>query len=124
VRASKADRRRGTARWREQERALERTAELLRTPVGDLEARALKLLEERKTLERELESLRAAQRSATSGDLASQAETIGGIAVLLAKVDGAGGDDLRAMVDELRSGAAESCCSRRRAKIASRSRSA
>jgi alanyl-tRNA synthetase len=90
------------ARWRAQERALERTAELLRTPVGDLEARVEKLIDERKTLERELESLRAAQRSATSGDIASQAETIGGVAVLLAKVDGAAGGDLRAMVDEVR----------------------
>ena len=90
------------ARWREQERALERTAELLRTPVGDLEARVEKLLDERKTLERELESLRAAQRAATSGDIASQAETIGGVSVLLAKVDGAAGGDLRAMVDEVR----------------------
>ena len=90
------------ARWREQERSLERSAELLRTPVGDLEARVEKLLEERKTLERELESLRAAKRSATSGDLAAQAETIGDVAVLLAKVDGVAGGDLRAMVDALR----------------------
>ena len=90
------------ARWREQDRALERTAELLRTPVGDLEARVEKLLEERKALERELESLRAAQRSASSGDLVSHAETISGVAVLLAKIDGAAGDDLRAMVDEVR----------------------
>jgi alanyl-tRNA synthetase len=89
-------------RWRAQERALERTADLLRTPVGDLESRVEKLLEERKALELELASLRSAQRSATSGDLASQAETIAGIPVLLAKVDGASGDDLRAMVDELR----------------------
>ncbi len=89
-------------RWREQDRSLDRTAELLRTPVGDLESRVEKLLDERKSLERELESLRAAQRSATSGDLAAQAETIGGVAVLLAKIDGAGGDDLRAMTDELR----------------------
>jgi alanyl-tRNA synthetase len=89
-------------RWREQERALERTAELLKTPVGELEARIEKLLEERRALERELESVRAAQRSAASGDLASQAETIGGVKVLLAQVEGAGGDDLRAMVDELR----------------------
>jgi alanyl-tRNA synthetase len=89
-------------RWREQERALERSAELLRTPVADLESRVEKLLEERKSLELELESLRSAQRSATSGDLASQVETIAGISVLLAKVDGASGDDLRAMVDELR----------------------
>ncbi|MBS1106085.1 MAG: alaS [Deltaproteobacteria bacterium] len=89
-------------RWRAQERALERTAELLRTPVGDLESRVEKLLEERKSLELELASLRSAQRSAASGDLASQVETIAGIPVLLAKVDGASGDDLRAMVDELR----------------------
>ena len=69
------------------------------TPVGDLESRVEKLLEERKALELELASLRSAQRSAASGDLASQVETIAGIPVLLAKVDGASGDDLRAMVE-------------------------
>jgi alanyl-tRNA synthetase len=89
-------------RWREQERALERTADLLKTPVGELEGRVEKLLEERKALERELESLRAEQRKGASGDLAAQAEDVGGVKLLLAKVDGAGGDDLRALVDELR----------------------
>jgi alanyl-tRNA synthetase len=89
-------------RWRVQERALERTAELLRTPVGDLEARVEKLLEERKSLEAEVALLRSAQRSAASGDLASQVETVGGVPMLLAKIDGASGDDLRAMVDTLR----------------------
>jgi alanyl-tRNA synthetase len=89
-------------RWRVQERALERTAELLRTPVGDLEARVEKLLEERKSLEAELALLRSAQRSAASGDLASQVEMVGDVPVLLAKIDGASGDDLRAMVDTLR----------------------
>jgi len=89
-------------RWRVQERALERTAELLRTPVGDLEARVEKLLEERKSLEAELALLRSAQRSAASGDLASQVEMVGDVPVLLAKIDSASGDDLRAMVDTLR----------------------
>jgi alanyl-tRNA synthetase len=89
-------------RWREQERALERTADLLKTPVGELETRVEKLLEERRALERELESLRAAQRSAASGDLVSQAETLGSTKLLAAKVDGVGGDELRSMVDELR----------------------
>ncbi|RIL06671.1 MAG: alanine--tRNA ligase [Proteobacteria bacterium] len=89
-------------RWRDQERALERTAELLKSPVGELEARVEKLLEERRALERELEALRATQRSAASGDLVSQAETIGSVKLLAAKVEGAGGDELRAMVDELR----------------------
>jgi alanyl-tRNA synthetase len=88
-------------RWREQEQALERTAELLRSPVGELEVRVEKLLEERKSLERELEKLRAEQRRAASGDLASQVEEIAGVKVLLAKVD-AGGDELRALVDSLR----------------------
>jgi len=89
-------------RWREQEQALERTAELLHTPVGGLEQRVEKLLEERRVLERELESLRADQRRAASGDLASQAQEIGGVQVLAAKVEGVGGDGLRALVDELR----------------------
>jgi alanyl-tRNA synthetase len=88
-------------RMREQERALERTAELLRSPVGELEVRVEKLLEERKSLERELEKLRAEQRRAASGDLASQIEDVAGVKVLLAKVD-AGGDELRALVDSLR----------------------
>jgi alanyl-tRNA synthetase len=89
-------------RWREQERALERTAELLRSPVGELEVRVEKLLEERRALERELERFRAEQRRAASGDLADRAEEIGGVRVLAVSVDGVGGDELRAMVDELR----------------------
>jgi len=89
-------------RWREQEHALERTAELLRAPVGDLEQRVEKLLEERRSLERELAALRGEQRRAASGDLVSQAEEIAGVKVLAAKVEGVAGDGLRAMVDELR----------------------
>jgi alanyl-tRNA synthetase len=89
-------------RWREQERALERTAELLRSPVGELEVRVEKLLEERKSLERELERLRAEQRRAASGDLASQVEDVAGVKLLAAKVDDAGGEELRALVDSLR----------------------
>jgi alanyl-tRNA synthetase len=89
-------------RWREQEQALERTAELLRSPVGELEARVEKLLEERRALERELERLRAEQRRAASGDLASQVESIGGVKVIAARVEGVDGGELRAMVDALR----------------------
>ncbi len=89
-------------RWREQEHTLERTADLLHTPVGGLEARVGKLLEERRALERELVSLRADRRRAASGDLASQAQEIGGVRVLAAKVEGVAGDGLRALVDELR----------------------
>jgi alanyl-tRNA synthetase len=89
-------------RWRAQERALARTAELLRAPVGELEARVEKLLEERRALERELAELRAHSRAAASGDLLSRAEEVAGVKVLAVEVDGVGGRDLRAMVDELR----------------------
>ena len=89
-------------RWREQEHTLARTAELLHTPVGGLEQRVEKLLEERRVLERELEALRVDQRRAASGDLVSQAQDIGGVQVLAAKVEGVAGDSLRALVDELR----------------------
>jgi len=89
-------------RWREQEHALARTAELLRAPVGDVEQRVEKLLDERRALERELEALRGEQRRAASGDIVSQAEDIAGVKVLTAKVEGVAGDGLRAMVDELR----------------------
>jgi alanyl-tRNA synthetase len=90
------------ARWREQERALERTADLLRAPVGDVASRVEKLLEERRALERALDAARAEQRRAASGDLASQAEEVGGVRVLTARVEGVSGDGLRALVDELR----------------------
>jgi alanyl-tRNA synthetase len=89
-------------RWREQERVLERTAELLRSPVGELEVRVEKLLEERRSLERDLERLRSEQRRAASGDLAGQVEEIGGVKLLAVKVEGSGGEELRALVDELR----------------------
>ena len=89
-------------RWRAQEHALERTAELLRAPVADVEQRVEKLLDERRALERELAALRAEQRRAASSDLASQAEEVAGVKVLAARVEGVGGDGLRAMVDALR----------------------
>jgi alanyl-tRNA synthetase len=90
------------AHLRQQERALERVAELLKAPVGEVPARLEKLLDERRTLEKELEKLRAERRGAASGDLVSQARDVGGVQVLATRVDGAEGGDLRALVDDLR----------------------
>jgi alanyl-tRNA synthetase len=89
-------------RWRSQERRLERAAELLRTPVGELETRVEKLLEERRALERELEELRARERRAASGDLLSRAREVGGVRVLATRVEGVDARELRSLVDELR----------------------
>ncbi len=90
------------AHWRGQERALERTAELLRAPVSEVVQRVEKLLEERRVLERELAALRAEKRGAASGDLVSQAREIAGTRVLTARVDGVSGAELRELVDTLR----------------------
>jgi alanyl-tRNA synthetase len=89
-------------RWRAQERNLEHAAGLLRAPVSDLSARVEKLLEERRTLEREIERLQAEQRRSATGDLASQVQEVAGIRVLAARVDGVGGKELRSLVDDLR----------------------
>jgi alanyl-tRNA synthetase len=89
-------------RWREQERALERTAELLRSPVGELEVRVEKLVEERRALERELERVRSAKQSVTSTDLSAGARSVNGTKLVTARVPGADGRSLRALVDELR----------------------
>ncbi len=89
-------------RLRRQERALQRAADLLRTPVGDLTDRVEKLLEERRALERELEKLRSAKRGEAAGDLAGRAEEIAGVRVLAARVEGVAGKELRSLVDGLR----------------------
>ncbi len=90
------------ARWRRDERSLERSAALLRAPTAELEERIAKLLEERRALEREVEALRAQQRAEASGDLASQSEEIAGVRVLLQRVEGVAGKGLRELVDQLR----------------------
>jgi alanyl-tRNA synthetase len=90
------------AHLRSQERALERVAELLRSSVPELPGRVEKLLEERRAAEREIETLRAAKRGSASRDLTSLAVEIGGVRVLTSRVEGVGGKELRAMVDDLR----------------------
>jgi alanyl-tRNA synthetase len=90
------------AHLREQEHALQRVADVLKAPVGEVPARLEKLVEERRALEKELEKLRAERRGAASGDLVSQAREVAGVKVLTARTDGAPADDLRSMVDDLR----------------------
>ncbi len=90
------------AHIREEERRLEQAALLLKAPVSELGARIERLLEERRQLERELAQLRSASRGAASADLSSQVETLAGIKLLAARVDGTGAADLRGMIDDLR----------------------
>jgi len=93
----------GALEWvRGREELLERASGLLRAPVAELPERVQRLLEERKSLERELEELRAAARGAASRDLTETAREVGGVRVLSARVDGVDGKSLRGMVDDLR----------------------
>ncbi len=89
-------------RLRQQERMLERTAELLRTPVGELTDRVEKLLEERRALEREIEQLRTARRGEAAVDLVAEAREVAGVRVLATRVEGVSSKELRSLVDALR----------------------
>ncbi|NNL86054.1 MAG: alanine--tRNA ligase, partial [Myxococcales bacterium] len=87
---------------REQEAGLRRIGELLRVPPAEAAQRVEKLLEERRLLERELEAVRSERRGAASKDLLDDVREVGGVRVLAARVEGAGGKELRGMVDDLR----------------------
>jgi alanyl-tRNA synthetase len=90
-------------RWRDQERALERAAGLLRAPVPELEARVEKLLEERRALERELEALKGERRRATQEERIAVVR-IGATAFVHFRSEAGGPDEIRTEVDEVRAG--------------------
>ncbi|HJO23469.1 MAG: alanine--tRNA ligase [Myxococcota bacterium] len=85
-----------------QEATLQALADRFKTGVPDLEARVDRLLEERRNLERELEKLRREARGAASSDLTAAAREVSGTRLLMTRVEGVDGKQLRPMVDELR----------------------
>ena len=87
---------------REQGRALQCVADLLKAPVAEVPARVEKLLEGRRALEQQMSELRARARGATSEDLTAGAREVAGVRVVTAKVDDVRGDELRTLVDDLR----------------------
>jgi len=88
---------------RNQEKALRRASELLRVSAPEVPARIERLLEDRRSAEREIEQLRSAQRGKVSVDLTQQAREIAGVRVIATRVAGAAAKELRGMVDDLRS---------------------
>jgi len=88
---------------RERERTLRRVGELLRVPPDQAGERVEKLLEERKEREREIAELRRARHRAPAGEAAPEApREIGGVRVLVRRVEGLDGKELRDLVDDLR----------------------
>ena len=87
---------------RAQERTLQHLAGLLKSPVSELPVRVEKLLEERRAADQEIAKLRRAKQGAASADLTANAREVGGVKVVATRVEGVGGKELRAMVDDLR----------------------
>ena len=89
--------------------ALGRASSALKSPPEKLAEKISQLQEERKSAERELEKLRAAQSDALAAELAGRANRMGGATVAVEKVAGADGKALRELASQLR-GRLESPC--------------
>jgi len=86
---------------RAQGRVLREVGELLRVPLEDAPARVERLLAERKAAEKEIADLR--RRAAAGGAAGDENEReIAGVKVIVRRVAGMGGKELRGIVDDLR----------------------
>ena len=81
---------------------VETLAELLKSPVAQLEERVQKLLTEHRALERQVESLTQQAANQQAAQLASSRVDIEGVGVLASRVDVPNRDALLAMADGLR----------------------
>ena len=86
----------------ETEKQLNDVADMVKGSRDDVKARVGQLLDRNRKLEKELEALKARLASSQGSDLAGQAQEIGGIQVLAAKLDDADVKGLRETVDQLK----------------------
>lgn len=86
----------------ETEKNLAQIATLLKADSSTAETKVQQLLERSRTLEKEVEQLKAKLASNQGGDLAAQAVEVDGIKVLAAKLEGADAKSLRDTVDQLK----------------------
>ncbi|MCH4562005.1 alanine--tRNA ligase [Halomonas sp. EGI 63088] len=93
----------GALAWfREQEARLNRIGERLKAKPEQAEERVESLLERNRTLEKELERLKAKLASAAGSDMLSQAREVNGVKVLATRLEGVSGKELRGMLDQLK----------------------
>jgi alanyl-tRNA synthetase len=89
--------------WIEQEQQrLDAVARLLGSAQGEVTARLEALLERQHKLEREVDALKARAAGAATEDLLAQAQTVAGIRVLAARIDGLDAKGLREALDRLK----------------------
>ncbi|MGN6728340.1 MAG: alanine--tRNA ligase [Rhodanobacteraceae bacterium] len=91
-----------TALVDDEERRLAEVAGLLSASPNDVTDKLRQVLERQKKLERELDALKAKNASAATGDLVSQAQAIGEIKLVAARVQGMDARSLRDAVDTLK----------------------
>ena len=84
------------------EKGLSEVAGLVKAGREEAPAKVSQLLDRNRRLEKELETLKAKLASSQGSDLASQAQEVGGIKVLAARLDGADARILRDTVDQLK----------------------
>jgi alanyl-tRNA synthetase len=85
----------------QESRALENVAQLLKAPVGEIDARLAQLIDERKRLERDLaESRKKLAMGAGSQKSGDGIRTVGDVKLLARAVDGVDVKDLKGLADE------------------------
>ena len=80
----------------------EKAANLVKGDQFNIGEKVIQLVDRNKMLEKEVTQLKAKLASAASNDAADQIQTINGVKVLIALIDGAEGKALRSSVDELK----------------------
>ena len=88
--------------WQEQDAQLARIAQLLKAPSTELDARLRDVLEQMKVMERELAQLKSRMAAAQGSGLAAQAQQIGEVRWLAAKLEGVDAKSLRETMDQLK----------------------
>jgi alanyl-tRNA synthetase len=89
-------------RFQQTSESLHRVAELVRASEPELIDQVEKLIEQRRTLEREIGQLKTKVAQSQSADLEQQARDIKGARVLAARLDGFDRAQMRALADSLR----------------------
>jgi alanyl-tRNA synthetase len=84
------------------ERVLKEIADILKISPEDAPQRLRKLLDEQRTLERQLAEMETKLARSKADDLVTAARQVNGVAVVAGRVDGLDADGLRALADTLR----------------------
>ncbi|NWN81626.1 MAG: alanine--tRNA ligase [Halomonas sp.] len=86
----------------EQEARVNRLGERLKAKPEQVEERVASLVERNRSLEKELERLKAKLASAAGSDLVAEASEVAGVKVLAKPLEGVSGKELRGMLDQLK----------------------